>query len=156
MSRFRSIAAYPQQYKWLVEQAATTGKEYALSFENALLATKFRGHFYAFIGALKRAAAAGREAKVRSHADQEAIDLEPLAAQVMVQVRPLPGGRAECVFTNREHSWQAKAFGNLQEREIGAGAGTGAGVPEAIPAQGIGPSKELLQAIGMLPPEEEK
>lgn len=118
MPRSKALSHYPAKYGEIVEAAAVRGEETVVPLADAQHALKLRGHFYAYVGALRREA---RALKARSglfsSGEQETLERAAQSEMVLVQVEVLPSGHAQVVFCNREASWQAQALAAATTRE---------------------------------------
>lgn len=91
MPSIRHPLHYPQEYFQLIERAAIQGLSTVVPCESPEAARKLRGHFYAFVGALKRAQA--------EYPEQFAWSQRTMCY--------LQGSTLE--FMSRDRSWQALA-----------------------------------------------
>jgi hypothetical protein len=108
MPRIKSLNHYPDRYQEIIRECAIEGKQVILEPMPTTRALSLRGHWYAFVGALK---AEARSRKARNAlGDDDIIHLNELQATVMVQIENVGGGLARVTFQSREHSWQAAAL----------------------------------------------
>lgn len=113
MPRTKSIQHYPDRYQEIIRECGLEGKQIEVPVTDARQAASLRGHWYAFIGALKAEAGrvqrdAAARGRVLTAGEQDIIHLAGLSASVMVNI--LAGPPVTVVFQSREHSWQAKAL----------------------------------------------
>ena len=132
MPSVRSPLHYPKEYFELIRLAAVENKVTTVPCEDKATALKLRGHFYAFLGALKRAANANPPTYVEEYAW---------------------GQRTMCYFDGavlsfmpRDNAWQAKL--------VRAALGTAAGVQD-VPKQSVPLPPSLLQLLDVSPEEDD-
>ena len=106
MPRSKSLSHYPTRYAEIVQDCAVRGKRIEVPVETTLHATKLRGHFYAFVGAVKRDARL-LDTRGPPWAAHE-LGIKELAAQTSMVLVSIE--ECLCVFENRERSWQAQAL----------------------------------------------
>ena len=117
MPRSKAIHHYPRQYGEIVEGCALRGERLTIATATRLEAAKLRGHFYAYVGALRRTAL---EIELRAGerrltaGEEEIINRARQSEMVLVMVQDLPDGTAEIAFCNREESWQARMLARGQ------------------------------------------
>jgi len=112
MARTKSLTHYPTRYLEIVRECAIEGKITRVTLPDIKRGLSLRGHWYAFVGALKaEAARIKREASVLITAGEEDIrQVATLAPRVMVQLEASEDGQCSVIWQSRDHSWQAQAL----------------------------------------------
>ena len=109
MPRSKNLQHYPARYAEIIRETAVEGKVVELLLPDVHRANSLRGHWYAYIGALKAEAARRRLAARGQLVDDDICELEVQAPMTMIWVEAQPDGRVRVVWQNREKSWQALA-----------------------------------------------
>jgi hypothetical protein len=105
------LSHYPSRYSEIIRECGEEGKRVTASFPSAEKALSLRGHYYAFLGALKREAdALERAGGLLSLEDAAIVDLAKVQPRVMLTVRTTGDGTTYVIWENREQSWQAQAL----------------------------------------------
>lgn len=129
MPRAKSLSHYPARYGEIVEACAIRGATATLSAADAQAVmgmstdpvhavAKLRGHFYAYLGVLRREGERLAKAGAISPGSQEIIDRAAQSFRVVCTIMDDP---VRLVFANRDKSWQAQAFDKIViEEESGA------------------------------------
>lgn len=114
MPRTKNVAHYPREYWDIIEKVATEGKTMRIPCDSRTDALKLRGHFYAFVGAMRAHAEKGETEHKRleglkgsalqmGEELRRTLDLATASSRVLVQVED-----QSLAFINRDDSWQAK------------------------------------------------
>jgi len=113
MPRTKNLSHYPARYSELLRECGTLGQRAEVLFDDQRRANSLRGHWFAFIGALKHEARNILRdlppGKMPSPGEDDILMLTKLAPTVMVTVEARDSGFA-VVWQNRERSWQAMAL----------------------------------------------
>lgn len=109
MPRSHSLSHYPSRYGEIIREVAVAGKRAEVPCDGQPTAAKLRGHFYAYVGALRREAR-GIKTAAPTAGEADILELSAQSAMVLVTIEILSDGRVGLVFQNRENSWQAKAL----------------------------------------------
>lgn len=141
MGRSRDLQHYPPEYLDICEAVGIRAEIKMIPFENPQEANSLRGHFYAFLGALKdRAVASERKQKETRLSEGEMDLLEKYKFSRLVQVTiERIDGKPTVVFQNRENSWQAQAM----RRAITKRPGAADDHKTPIVERDLGPDREL-------------
>lgn len=116
MPRTKSLAHYPSRYAEIIRECGVGGKTIRVTLPTHGRALSMRGHWYAYIGALKSEVARIKKSQVGipSAGEQDIMELLAQSPMVMLQVEAHPDGSADVVWQNRENSWQAQALAKAQ------------------------------------------
>lgn len=122
MPRSKSLAHYPSRYREYIEKVAVQGAvvripcdpltdDLGRTIPARMVAAKLRGHFYAYLGALRREAraASSKRQENQTHGDLDIIEASAQSHMVVVTIEEAEG-RVYVLMANRETSWQAKAL----------------------------------------------
>lgn len=110
MPRSKAIHHYPKQYGDIIEGCAIRAEKLTIPATSRMEAMKLRGHFYAYVGALRRTS---REildkarARALTEGEEEIIERAKQSEMVLVMIDEDQAG-VRVAFCNREESWQAK------------------------------------------------
>lgn len=110
MAKAKDLQQYPEEYQKIIEQVGVEGKTIMIPFDNGTQAASMRGHFYAFIGALKDHYTKWEpRTKTERLTDGtlELMDRYKQSRMVYLTIEKLDG-KPHLVFQNREKSWQAQ------------------------------------------------
>jgi hypothetical protein len=108
MPHSRKVSHYPDEYADILRQAVASTGTTTMDFDTRLEAIKLRGHFYAYIGALRREERRIAASNEITSQDRDLLDLARLADKLLIQVVQKPGGTATLEFMARDRSWQAE------------------------------------------------
>jgi len=100
MPRARHVSTYPAEYTQFLREVAAGNTIIDIPFPSALIAVRWRGQFYAFLGAVRREGEAGREPWPA---------LAAASWRIMARVIHGPDGSASIRIEHRDRSWQAEA-----------------------------------------------
>ena len=114
MPRIKPLNHFPDRYAEIIRQAALEGKQTIVPVDSIKQGRQLRGHFYAYLGALKAAAAeAALQNRPLTAGEVEIEHLSRLAPTVMAYLEDT-GRMVTLTFQSREHSWQAKALAKAE------------------------------------------
>ncbi len=112
MPRAKNLQHYPARYAEILRDCALRGVVVEVALPTLAKGNSLRGHWYAYIGALKAEAARRASASaVPTVGDLDIIELNAQAPMTMIQVVAQADGSCKVVWQNREKSWQALAVG---------------------------------------------
>jgi hypothetical protein len=109
MPSSKNLQHYPARYSEIVRECALQAKRVVVELPDAKKAMSLRGHWYAYIGALKAEAMRRKRGAPASIMEDDICELAAQAEMTMVTVEQMTGGRCRVIWQNRENSWQALA-----------------------------------------------
>lgn len=118
MARSRAIEHYPAEYLRLVERVGEELESVEMKLPDRIAAMKVRGHFYAFVGALRKAKSDAVEARVKRAREEaslgKALTLENPNSETYIRLADVVDKvmititKEGLLFQRRENSWQAQ------------------------------------------------